>query len=168
MARANPNAKPKATSAESEARTHQVLQWILNGASRYVVVRLCAEKWGIAERQASVYLARAHKLVATSLEADREKEIGLHVAKRDNLYALALETGEFRLALSVVADLAKLRGLYPTEKKSVDLTSDGKGIPVVSFFEVPTGAIAGRNNTGQQEGDTSQFPPGADTSVELH
>ena len=53
--------------------------------------------------------------MAESSETNRKKQVRVHLARRKSLYARAVAAGDIRAALAVLADLAKMQGLYPSE-----------------------------------------------------
>jgi hypothetical protein len=63
-------------------------------------------------------------LIAESARATRKQRLRVHVARRKSLYARAVNAADYRTALAVLADLAKLEGLYPNPaedlKKQLD------------------------------------------------
>jgi len=113
---------------ETDTRTREVLQWILNGAPRYEVLRLASEKYNISERQVENYITKAHTLLRESHERGQDHAVSVAVAQRQSLYALALESGDYRLGLNVLADLAKLVGIYAPTK--TDITTKGERLPL--------------------------------------
>ena len=104
---------PKSDTATVALRVEEVLLIRLDGAQFHDVVQYAAEKrWGIHERQIREYISRADDLLVERLEADRRRLIALHVARRESLYARAVNGADYRTALAVLSDLDKLRGLY--------------------------------------------------------
>jgi hypothetical protein len=118
----------KATKAQIQARVEEVLRIRLDGAEFWDVREYAREKeqekgsaWELPEGgkplsdgQLWRYIRRADKLMAESCRASRQKLIRRHQAQRRNLYAKAVSAGDTRTALAVLADLAKLQGLYPS------------------------------------------------------
>jgi hypothetical protein len=119
----------KASKRTIRARVEDLARVILDGATpwqirQYVAEREAAgeEPWtrpegrkGLSARQIERYADRADELLADACAADRKKLLRRHVAQRQGLFARAVNKGDERTALAVLADLAKLQGLYPSE-----------------------------------------------------
>jgi hypothetical protein len=123
----------KATKATIRARVEDILRLRLDGAEFWDVRRYVAEKeqaaeppWAIpaggkpvSERQLWRYIEQSDRLMAVSSETDRKKRLRVHLARRKSLYVRAVAAGDVRAALAVLADLAKLEGLYPSEDEAL-------------------------------------------------
>jgi hypothetical protein len=79
----------------------------------------------LSERQLRRYVRRADAVIEKSIEQDRERAIKRHLARRENMYARALNAGDIRTALAVARDESELLGLYSPKK--VELTGKGGG-----------------------------------------
>lgn len=105
---------PKSTKAEVEKRIHEVFTIRLDGAQFHDIVQYAAEHgWNVEERQLWNYIARADKLLVERHEKSRKKLIARHVAQRRVLYARSVNAADYRTALSVLSDEARLMNLYP-------------------------------------------------------
>jgi hypothetical protein len=114
--------KPKATGPEVAERVAEVLRIRLDGAALHDVVEYAKEKkWNVSERQLARYLEAADALVVERLEKKRKRVIGLHLARRETLYARCVNAADYRSALAVLTDLAKLQGLYATDRELKEL-----------------------------------------------
>src|SRR5262249_10904559 len=114
------------TRAQVEARVTEILRIRLEGAEIWDVREYVREReqqesspWQLAEGQKSLtdsqlwrYIARADKEIAASCHASRKKLLRRHLAKRRNLYAKAVRTGDYRAALAALESEAKLQGLF--------------------------------------------------------
>jgi hypothetical protein len=123
----------KATAATIRARVEDVLRLRLDGAEFWDVRRYVAEQeqaaeppWVVpaggkplSERQLWRYVAQSDRLLAVSSATGRKKRLRVHLARRKSLYARAVAAGDVRAALAVLADLAKLEGLYPSEDEAL-------------------------------------------------
>jgi hypothetical protein len=118
----------KATKTTVTQRVEEVLALRLAGAAFPEILQHSAEKgWGLKERQLREYIARSDELLAASVEKDRPKRLNLHLAQRRLLHNKALEVGDYRTALAVLQDSAKLEGLYPDAKVAMQLSGPGGG-----------------------------------------
>jgi hypothetical protein len=58
------------------------------------------------------YAARAERVIADSTRTSRKRRLRKHLARRDRLYALAVQQGDIRAALAAADSQAKLEGLF--------------------------------------------------------
>ena len=116
MARKTPKPKSRASDAEVAARVAEILEIRLDGVEFSDVVSFCKEKgFNVSERQCGRYLEAADKLIVERCERSRKKLLTRHIAQRQKLFARCVNAASHRDALAVLADLAKLQGLYPSE-----------------------------------------------------
>ena len=114
--------KSKASRAEVTERVAEVLRIRLDGASFLDVCTYATEKgWNVSERQCGRYIAKADEMLAAQTEKRRRRQINLHLARRENLYARAVNAADYRTALAVLGDLAKLQNLYTSDAEIRDL-----------------------------------------------
>lgn len=107
----------KATKTEVLQRIEAVLLIRLDGAQHHDVMQYAAEKgWNLSYRQISNYIRRADLLLVERQDRKRRRIIARHLAQRDTLYARAVNAADYRTALAVLADKAKLQGLYEESK----------------------------------------------------
>jgi hypothetical protein len=117
-----------------QKRIEEVLSLRLLGAE-FVDVRQHASQagWGVSDRQLYRYIAEGDKVLARTLERDREKLFNRHVAQRRALYARAMAVSDYRTALAVLRDDAELHNLYPP--KGVAVAGEGGGPIVLRIVE---------------------------------
>lgn len=120
----------KATAIQTRQRIDEVLRIRLDGAESWDVREYVREKekepgsvWFLSDGEAPMsdthiwrYISWAGDALAESNEKSRKRLRERHLAQRRNLYAKATTAGDYRTALAVLADEAKLLGLYPKEK----------------------------------------------------
>lgn len=111
--------KPKkATNAVVLQRVEEVLAIRLDGAQLHDIRRYASENgWGVSDRQLERYIEKADQLLVERRQRKWKRLTALHVARREALYARALQAADFRTALAVLQDMAKLQNLYMDEKK---------------------------------------------------
>jgi hypothetical protein len=117
----------KSTKAEVQRRVEEVFKLRLGGAEFADIVQYAAapeQAWGVAERQLWNYIAAADQLVKERFDARAEHLLNRHLLQRRTLYAHAMGAGDWRTALAVLQDEAKLEGLYPPTKVA-PTTPDG-------------------------------------------
>ena len=115
---AKPKKKPgKASRAEVAARVGEVLRIRLGGAAFHDVVAFAKKKkWNVSERQCGRYLEKADELLAGRSDRKRRRIIAVHLARREALFAKAVNAADYRTGLAVLADLAKLQDLYANDR----------------------------------------------------
>ena len=111
--------KPKkATNAVIAGRVEEILRLRIDGAM-FHDIRDYADhpdrNWQLSDSQLKRYIQRSDELLRQRIEKSRGRSTRLHLARREALYARALQAADFRTALAVLQDLAKLRDLYPKD-----------------------------------------------------
>jgi hypothetical protein len=156
----------KSTKLETQQRVEEVLRIRLMGAELWDIRQHASEQgWGVSDRQLYRYVAAADKLLAQSLERDREKLLNRHHAQRRALLARALEVSDLRTALAVVKDEAELLGLYParrhelTGKDGGPLQSDSNVVLSDEQRDQAVAAVYARLGAGHR-GPAPGGPPG--------
>lgn len=117
--------RARGTKIEIEARVQQVRKFLLEGKSSIDIGSYGSESWNLSSRQTRKYIRRAAKEISKSLEDDFICTLEFHIDARKNLLAYATHISDFKLALSILQDIAKLSGLY-VERSEIDITSKGK------------------------------------------
>jgi hypothetical protein len=109
----------KSTKAEVRKRVEEVFKLRLGGAEFADIVQYASapeQAWGVSERQLWNYVAAADSLVKERFDARAEHLLARHLLQRRALYAHAMAAGDYRTALAVLQDEAKLEALYPPTK----------------------------------------------------
>jgi hypothetical protein len=144
------NKKPKASKATVLLRLLEIVRIRLDGAKLWDVSEYVREQeqtegspWKLAdgdkplsERQIARYVRRADDTIAVSTRERRRQALVKQLARREHMYAKAMNAGDVRTALAVAQDEAKLRNLYPP--KRTELT--GKAGGPLQYDHVPTDA----------------------------
>ena len=116
-----PTGKPKpakATNAVVLQRVEEVLAIRLDGAQLHDIRRYASEnEWGVSDRQLERYIEKADGLLVERRQRKRSRMFHLHIARRESLYARALQAADYRTALAVLQDEAKLQELYLDERE---------------------------------------------------
>jgi hypothetical protein len=114
-----------------DARVNDLVQIILAGAVlEFDLCEFVREKereegsaWHLAEGEKPLsysqirrYAVRAERVIAETTRTSRKRLLRKHRARRQHLYALAVQQGDIRAAAAVLKDLAELEGLYPPRK----------------------------------------------------
>src|SRR5215468_5548771 len=121
-------ASMKSTKAEVLKRVEEVFKLRLGGAEFADIREYAAapeQAWGVSDTQLWRYVRAADALVKVRFDARAEHLLNRHLLQRRTLYAHAMGAGDFRTALAVLQDEAKLEGLYPAAKAELT-TPDGQ------------------------------------------
>lgn len=117
----SPPGVSEATAAEMILRVDEVLRIRLDGAQFHDVVEYAREKgWNVGKSQIGNYIRKADNLLVERTDKRRKRRLAMHEARREALYGRSVNAADYRTALSVLADLAKLQGLYPAEKQEIE------------------------------------------------
>jgi hypothetical protein len=133
-----PEPKPKkATSAVIAARVEAILRLRIDGAQFHDIRDYAnqppkpEEPWQVSDSQLKRYIQKSDELLRQRTEKSKSREIRLHLARREGLYARALKWADFKTALAVLDSLAKLRGLFPDPRVAEVKTAE---IPLVEVI----------------------------------
>ena len=108
-----PDKPKKSTEAEVSRRVEEVLRIRIDGAAFADIREYAGEKgWGVSDSMLRKYIEKANGLLKERTERSRSHLLRLHLARREALYSRAVASADCRTALAVLADDAKLRGLY--------------------------------------------------------
>jgi hypothetical protein len=160
----------KATKAQVEARTRDILRILLDGAEPgWDICEFVREQerqegsvWHVGEgqplsySQVMRYVQKAENLIRESCRTSRKKLIRRHEAMRRALYAKAVSQGDIRAAVTVLKDLADLQGVYPPKRREV---SGAGGGPVrVTLEDLLDGGPSHEPDDAGAEGRSGQVP----------
>lgn len=109
------------TAAEQEARISEVINHLLSGSRRIEVVQYAAKMWGISTRQSDKLIANATAWIKASTAKTRDEWIADHLSSMAFVYRAAESAGDHHAAIKARQEIAKLLGLYPTEKMRLDV-----------------------------------------------
>lgn len=106
------------TNAVILQRVEEVLAIRLDGAQLPNIRRYASENgWGVSDRQLERYIEKADKLLVEHRQKKWSRMKALHLARRESLYARSLQAADYRTALAVLQDMAKLEELYLDERE---------------------------------------------------
>tara|TARA_R110001592_G_scaffold71021_3_gene217307 strand:+ start:903 stop:1226 length:324 start_codon:yes stop_codon:yes gene_type:complete len=97
--------------AEVEQRINRVARLISNGGRRSDVLQMCAEKWGLKDRQADLYLERAREKVKADYDMDRPQMLADLLSQLSTIQMEARRSGNLNIALGAINTAAKLTQL---------------------------------------------------------
>jgi hypothetical protein len=128
-----------------QCRIEEVARCILDGAMNGDVMAFIRQREGdeasaffvgegrkpLSYSQLTRYIVGAKKLIAKTVEEDRQELIGKHVAMRRHLYARAVSRDDVRAALSILDSEANLLGLFPDKSVHVSGANGGLNLQVL-------------------------------------
>jgi hypothetical protein len=107
----------KSDKATVRKRVEEVLRLRLLGAEFLDIRQHASEQgWQVSDRQLWRYIALGDKILAETLDQDRDRLVRRHVAQRRALYARAVAVSDYRTALAVLKDEGELLKLYPPKR----------------------------------------------------
>jgi hypothetical protein len=167
----------RATDPIIRQRREDVLRMRLDGAEGWDVRQYVAEQekagrppWKVedggkplSERQIRRYVEAADKLIEESCRTSRKKALRRHLAQRRMLFARAVSKGDERVALAVLADLARLQGLYPSEDEALRREAEALRKQLVQLKEARR--ESGHGNAAEGTGGAGERGEGAPGSA---
>lgn len=159
------------TAAEKEARISEVITHLLSGSRRIEVVQYAAKMWGISTRQSDKLIADATQWIKASTAKTRDEWIADHLSSMAFVYRAAESAGDHHAAIKARQEIAKLLGLYPTEKMRLDVydwrdEARKAGINPDEALDEFERIVASKMATGHDDGGNSESEgaPDVDTS----
>jgi hypothetical protein len=98
----------KCTNTEADQRVNAVYDLIVRAHSRTQIVRFASETWGVGERQAEHYMARARQLLALDAELERPQWLAAAIARLQEYERRASDKDQISIALKALEDQARL------------------------------------------------------------
>lgn len=121
--------KPRVDKRTAMLRTEAVYRMILDGWTTEQIVQNVSRQWEITVRMARKYLARALQRIKEEAEKDQAALLAEHLAARRHLRREAKQANDLRLVSELLRDEARLLGLYPAERREIDIPP-GRAFPV--------------------------------------
>lgn len=97
---------------DNSIRIRSIQEWLLKGELVTDICRNIIEKWNIAEPAAIKMIADAFDDFTKRTKKSHATARAYHVQLRLSLYKKALEAKEFKTALQILQDLAKIESAY--------------------------------------------------------
>lgn len=127
----------KSTRAEMEARVMVVYRMLIGGASRERILQHAASAWGMSARQADEYAARARQRLEDAAATNYRLELGMALARLDEMYAAASDRGDIRAMLDVQRERSKTLGLYAPARQEITGAAGGALALALHHRELP-------------------------------
>ena len=101
----------RSTKVETEHRINAVYKLLAEGNSRSQVIQFVSEKWGVTDRQADNYMARAREKLLEDCEMERPAWIAEALARLRTYEKAAFKEKQNQTAINSVQAQAKLIGI---------------------------------------------------------
>ncbi len=88
-----------------------IQEWLLQGQLVTDILRNIMEKWEISEEDGLTYIASAFEDFTKKVKKTYGDTKAYHIQMRLNLYKKAMEDKQYKVALSVLQDLAKIEDI---------------------------------------------------------
>ena len=98
----------KCNNTESDQRVNAVYSLLLRAHSRRQIIQFASENWGVGERQADAYIARARQLLALDAELARPQWLEAALARLQEYERRASDKEQLGTALVALEKQAKL------------------------------------------------------------
>lgn len=109
----------KPTAAEYKARIETVRQMLVCGASRPAILKHCADKWSLAERQADELIARARKEIQDTPMPDKIEQKKNMIEQLNMIRYKADQMQDYQRVQGAVDRISRLMGLDEPEKQTL-------------------------------------------------
>ena len=106
----------KCTLHESARRTQIVYEMLCAFKSKNSIVQHCSDEWGVGERQAEKYLARARELMQKDFQIERKDLAAQVLSGYLAVYRKAMEQNQLSNSVGALAGIARLTGIEPQKK----------------------------------------------------
>jgi hypothetical protein len=111
--------------AEMSRRVHEVFRLLLQGANFLDVKDYARSEdqadgktpWNVSDKTLHRMIRRAHVLLAEYAERDRGKLMAKSLARREFIYARAVQAGDYRAALRAADSQDALLGMFPSKSR---------------------------------------------------
>lgn len=118
-------ARPKGQAGETALtieRVTAILTLMTKGARTADILRFCRESWQISDRQSAKYIAKAKDHLRESARVDRDAQIGLALARYNDLFREMVRLQDYKGALHAQREICNLLGLSAPTKIDLDVS----------------------------------------------
>ena len=103
------------TQADKRVRIETVADMLLASKSTRTIVKFIMSEYSVAIQTAYHYIQDADKIIAKTLQGEREQKVKRAIGQREDLIEKLISEGSLAMAAQVIADKNKLEALYETE-----------------------------------------------------
>ena len=103
----------KSDKAEIDRRIHTVVKLLSSTKTSSYVIRFCSEEWGVGQRMAEKYLARAREIMKADYSVERADFLGTRLALLDEIIEASIDSKQHSNAIGALklqAQLTRLLG----------------------------------------------------------
>lgn len=112
----NVMASEKASMIEAEERREVIFEMLIKGYRRSQIMRFCAEKYNIRERQVDVYIAQVKEQLNERIEKKKDEHLNLALIRYNDLYSKNYSIQDYRECRAVQDSINKLLGINEPDK----------------------------------------------------
>ena len=129
----------KATNFEVSQRVKEVVEFLLDGLSRYEIQEHARKEWDISRSPVDVLIRYANKRITRMAEISQEKSFDRIRLRLERQYKRSIEANEIRTSLIAIEAMRKLYG-FDKPIKIAPTTPDGNneysGTPKETGFRI--------------------------------
>ena len=125
----------KATNTEMQTRVAEVFKLLLKGLNRPEVLQYAANTWGVSERTADNYIARARKEYVKHVDNDRARNFAMMQHRLEDLYKRTMKLQDYKTSLAILKEYGSLLDLYPAKRQ--ELTGEQSGSLTINVLVAP-------------------------------
>ena len=100
----------RSTATETKFRVDAVYKLLADGWSRGQIVQFASDEWGVTDRQADTYIARAREILLADADMQRPAWLAEALSRLRNYEQQAAKRGQLSVAVNSVQTQAKLIG----------------------------------------------------------
>ena len=93
-------------------RINEVVNMLIEGKNRNKIILYGSDNWDIGERQIDKYIAKARDLIQLDIKKNIEYDYAKAIRRYEELYNKAIESVDYRLALSINKEISTIQGLF--------------------------------------------------------
>ena len=118
---------PRSSNYQIVKRVGTVIDFLLDGLSKYEIVQYASKEWGITSRQLQTYLVRANAKIEEIATKAQEGAFDKVRVRLERQYRRAVQAEDGQLARLLILDMRRLYALDKAPKASID--EEGNAVP---------------------------------------
>ncbi len=122
--------KTRGLSSVVAERVNIVMGWLLECYPSHKIHKMGSEQWNVSERQVDYYIDKAKELIYIPRAEGRSNQLEKALKQWEQMYNKAIDDGHQQVAVVALRNLHELQTLY---LKQIDVTSNGKTMPVITI-----------------------------------
>ncbi|MFP5437251.1 MAG: hypothetical protein ACLGH8_05670 [Bacteroidia bacterium] len=93
-------------------RIKEIAVMLMNGYSRDKILQNTSKLWRVSNRQIDTYISKARENITSEIQRNVEYDYAKAITRYEFLFSKAIESLDYRLALTINKELSSLQGLY--------------------------------------------------------